>query len=158
MSVDGTQWLDSKRSARNCGRVGLPIVPRRGQAKALYEPPVGSPYIGGYPDRSLHGKRYLGVIVQWEHPIEPPEVGCPGAWYRSPFIDSLYPYMRRRTSVGDRVQNPRFDAADWRIQEAVMYLEAEQERWHAHVNDVQFERSKQAAANKQAAGNPRGRR
>lgn len=69
-------------------------------------------------------------------------MGCPGAWYRTPYVDSLVfadghtRYYRRRTRGGGRAQNPLFDAADWQVQRAILYLEAEEDRCADYVERV----------------------
>lgn len=98
--------------------------------------------MGHYPDRQLAGTTVLGVAQRPESPFEPPENGCPGAWYRSPFIDSVWPYMRRRTEAGGRVSNPRFDSADWLVQAAVLLQEVEEERAIGYVRDIAMQRAK----------------
>jgi len=99
---------------------------------SVHEVTHGSPYMGRRPDRSLAGTKNLGRDVLWEQPLEPECDGCPGGWYRTAFVDSLDPYFRRRTGEGARVPNPRFDSADWLVQDAVMYFEEEQERLIAY--------------------------
>lgn len=165
---DGS-WNAQAREARGCKVPGLPVVPFNPTA-ALYQKVQGangSPYIGRYPDRRLVGAKYLGVLVpSWKEPFDPPELGCPGAWYRTPFIDSLDPYTRRRDSNGGRVPNPLFDSADRVIQALAMRLEEEEERAHAYTMKAQADRARaeleaQAAAQKNAPasrGRGRGRR
>lgn len=102
----------------------------------------GSPYIGRYSDRKLAGTKYLGVAINWQEPFDPPDYGCPGAWYRTPFIDSLDRYRRPRDDHGGRVHNPMFDSADWQIQGLVMFLEKEEERAHDYSMKVMHERSR----------------
>lgn len=124
------------RSARGCTLHGVEPVERKPKAAKLYQITHATPYMGRYPDQSLAGTLVLGVPQKVETPYEPPENGCPGAWYRSPFIDSLFPYMRRRTSDGGRVQNPRFDSAHWQTQNAILEFETEEERAHAYAQQV----------------------
>lgn len=139
------EWRDEVRSARGCtlGPPHVHAVERRPTAKALLMPTFGSAYRGRYPDRSV--REVLGYPVgpdgiPYERLPEDPADGCPGAWYRTPFIDSVDPYARRRTRDGGRVRNPRFDGADWLIQEAVLYLEDEEERAIAYAEKVQADR------------------
>lgn len=89
--------------------------------------------MGRYPDKRLAGLRVLGLEQRTATPFEEPESGCPGAYYRTPLIDSLWPFMRRRTRDGGRVENPLWRGAHWMILAAVQALEVEEERWHAHV-------------------------
>jgi hypothetical protein len=81
-------------------------------------------------------------------PLEDPSWGCPAAWYRTRYIDSFDRYTRRRTDDGGRVPNPRFDSADWQIQDAVLLYEREQERALVHVEQISLDR---AAARRKAA-------
>ena len=56
--------------------------------------------------------------------------GCPGAWYRTPFFDSVARYKRRSTEGGGRVANPRLDRCDDDVVlEAVALLEAFEDAW-----------------------------
>src|SRR5690606_31532039 len=91
---DGT-WEKTIREARACGlggSLGMPPVRRdRPTALALYNPSKATPYMGRYPDQRLAGTAQLGRAVNWQAPNEDPSLGCPGAWYRTPYIDSLDP-------------------------------------------------------------------
>lgn len=101
-------------------------------SQALHEVKNANPYMGRHPDRSLAKTYELGREVNWERPLEASCDGCPGAWYRTPFVDDLAPYLRRRSEGGARVPNPRFDGADWLVQDAVMCYEDEEERLIAY--------------------------
>jgi len=152
------KWIPERRASRGCNLPGLPSVPHAPTVAGLWEV-KGSPYMGRQPNKALAGTRALDLPVSPVAPWEPPEDGCPGAWYRTKYIDSIWPYVRRRTGDGGRVPNPRFDAADWQIQGAVMRLEAEEERWHSYILKVGHERDKAAAeARERAAGNSHGGR
>jgi hypothetical protein len=154
--------MDDMRSARGCTLHGVHPVERKPTAK-LYQikTPAGqtlSAYMGHYPDRTLAGTTVLGVPQFPDSPFEPPENGCPGAWYRSPFIDSLWPFMRRRTKGGGRVPNPKFDSADWFVQEAVAYYEQEEERCIAYIREIEATRAQAAKAKTEPEPPPRGAR
>jgi hypothetical protein len=97
-------------------------------------------YLGGYPDQRLLGTVDM-VPVNPDMPHERTADGCPGGWYRSSFVDSIVPYLRRRTEGGGRVQNPRFDSASWQIQEAALHVEHEQERRQGWISEERFKRS-----------------
>lgn len=101
--------------------------------------------MGRYPDQRLAGTTQLGRATNWQAPLEDPRIGCPGAWYRTPYIDSLDPYYRRRDGNGGRIENPRFDAADWQIQKAIMLIEEEEERWHRYISNEQHQRAQKRA-------------
>ena len=45
-------------------------------------------------------------------PPEDPAEGCPGGYYRSLFVASVAPYLRRRDGQGNRVANPLLDRTD----------------------------------------------
>lgn len=92
--------------------------------------------MGRYRDRSLAGTTVLGLEQRPETPFEDPSIGCPGAWYRSPFVDSLWPYMRKRTRGGGRVSNPLFDGACWQFQQAILQFEIEEERAITFVDNA----------------------
>lgn len=146
--TDQGEWRDDVRRARGCtlGPPYAPHVERKPTAKQLLTPAFGSPYRGRYPDRSVrtifgHPVSQTGHNgISIERLPEDPADGCPGAWYRTPLIDCVDAYARRRTRDGGRVTNPRFDAADWLIQEAVLYLEDEEERAIAYAEKVQADR------------------
>jgi hypothetical protein len=116
--------------------------------------------MGRYPDKALAGTKVLGVPINPETPLEDPERGCPGAWYRTAYIDSLWRYFRKRIEGGGRVPNPLFDQADWQIQSAVMQFEYEQDRWSNYIATVRQDRqeARDAKASKEAHGGRRGRR
>lgn len=158
---DGT-WRDDVRSSRACGLAGIPPVRPKPTAQALYQVQIGSAYRGRYPDRSLIGTVYLGVPIDernWEKPIEDPADGCPRAWYGNAFIDSIDKYSRRRTEDGGRVPNPRFDQADWLIQDAIRELEDQEERFESYVLKVSMDRQEvqRTAQAAKAAAPPRPR-
>ena len=49
----------------------------------------------------------------WAAPTErADEAGCPGAWYRTAFVDSLARYYRRRDRNGNRIENPLLSRCD----------------------------------------------
>lgn len=132
------------RASRACTLPGAPAPAPT--ADGLFEPIVGSPYFGREPIREK--LVYLGRPIIPEEPLEDPADGCPGGWYRTPFVDDLDDHSRRRTTTGDRVSNPAFDNADWQTQEAVLYLEAQQEQAIAYVDraiEARHERARQAA-------------
>jgi hypothetical protein len=119
-----------------CTRPDLPPITWQIRRRALLTRPKANPincsiYFGRYPDPALEGTEDL-IKVHPEYPHEPTADGCPGGWYRTAYMDSVFPYLRRRTTAGGRVDNPRFTGAGWQVQAAVMYFEHEEERWHAY--------------------------
>ncbi|HUU96313.1 MAG TPA: hypothetical protein VM487_11280 [Phycisphaerae bacterium] len=117
-------------------------------ARELLYLPTVSPisarrYRGRYPDPALEGTIDL-YPVDSNEPHERSADGCPGGWYRTPYVDSVAPYLRRRTEGGGRVENPLFTTAPMQVQAAVMHYEAEQERWHAHKAEVTHQRWEKA--------------
>lgn len=66
-----------------------------------------------------------GTDNNWARPLEDPDVmGCPGSWYRTPFIQSLLEYYRERDDQGNRVPNPKLDRCDDPlVHEAIVLLE-----------------------------------
>lgn len=79
-----------------------------------------------------------GHRVNPAKPLESPEHGCPGGWYRSRFVWSLNRYFRIRTEGGGRVSHPLLDRCDDElILEFIAIYEREQERCNAHRIEVQ---------------------
>lgn len=75
-------------------------------------------------------------VSDWDRPHEDIErEGCPGAWYRTPFVASLQPYMRRFDANDGRISNPLLDrTSDRLVLEAVAYLEdAEETAFGEHL-------------------------
>jgi hypothetical protein len=142
--ADGS-WDDDARSARGCTLFGAPPVDRKPKAARLYQITLGTPYMGRYPDPSLAGSEVLGIPQNPATPYEPPENGCPGAWYRTPFIDSIWPFTRRRLPGGGRVDNPKFTDAHWLIRDAVRSLEVEEERAQFYLDKIAEDRAREAA-------------
>lgn len=93
-----------------------------------------------------------------KYPFEVLADGCPGGWYRTAYMDSVAPYVRRRTDGGGRVPNPRFDAAPWQVQAAAMIVELEQERWHAEIRRLVSERAQREADKRAKKAGKRGPR
>jgi hypothetical protein len=80
------------------------------------------------------------VAGSWEEPHEPIEDGCPGGYQRSPLVEDLLRYVRRRTKGGGRVPNPFFDRLEDDLAiEAVMYFEREQDNASAYAELAAFE-------------------
>lgn len=95
-----------ERSARGCTREDLPPVE--------WDVDVG---------------RIAFCVGGRDGQAEPPEHGCPGGYQRSPLVWSIDRYYRRRIDGGGRVANPHLDRCDdWLVLDAVLYLEAEEER------------------------------
>lgn len=75
----------------------------------------------------------------WATPHEnPDEMGCPGSWYRSGFVQSLLRYYRKRDDKGGRVANPALDqCTDPLVHEAILVLESwEDEGWADYLDAV----------------------
>lgn len=120
-------------------RVGLRPDPARQRARLCVLPsfdasthqqgqPIKRVWMGRGPNREREGKE-----PDWSAPHEPiDEMGCPGAWYRTPWMRSLDRYYRRRTEGGGRVENPAFtQCKDPLVIEAILYLEACEDAAHA---------------------------
>jgi hypothetical protein len=79
-----------------------------------------------------------------DHPYEEFTEGCPGGWYRTPYVDSVLVYLRTRSEHGVRNQNHYLDATtDRRVLDAVYYVEREQERLFARRAELLAESYKQ---------------
>ena len=56
-----------------------------------------------------------GQDGDWQRPLEDiASNGCPGSYYRSAFVRSLWPF-RRKASDGNRIANPLLDRCDDRL-------------------------------------------
>lgn len=112
--------------------------------RALYSRVAGKHflYLGRWPSKRQPDidPSVIGISCPPHEPVEGPQDGCPAGWARSPFVNSVARYARRRTEGGGRVPNPFFDRAPWQVQEAVLYYEDEQERWHEYKARVDADR------------------
>lgn len=118
---DGLQPDFAKQRARLCVLPGFDCSTwPKGQ-------PVKRVWMGRGPDRAREGK-----AGDWAAPNEPiAEMGCPGAWYRTPFLRSLDRYYRRRTDGGGRIDNPALtQCTDPLVHEAIQTLEAYEDAAH----------------------------
>jgi hypothetical protein len=85
-------------------------------------------------------------------PLEPIEAdGCPGGWYRTPFVESVLRYARRPAGDGGRVPNRLLDLCDDELViEAVERLEAHEDQWRNARENAQIERHNAEIAAMQA--------
>lgn len=135
----GARLLKHERAARCCA---LPdFDAREWTFEKLYPIHMGAP-----PDYSrspgVRGKDDRGDN-DWTEPLEDIEnEGCPGAWYRTAFVESLLRYRRRPCEGGGRVVNPLLDRCtdEWII-EAIAELERWEDAWSAEHIDAVFERA-----------------
>lgn len=121
-----------------CTREDLPEV-------AWADDPSPVLYQCGRPgDPAWAGKRIGGHAINWQHPPEDVEDGCPYGVGMGAFTASVLDYQRRRTHDGGRVPNRRYDTLDPAerplVLEAVHHLEAEQERVAAAFLEAQAEK------------------
>lgn len=122
--IAGTYDLDpDEQAARCCARPGFDTRTWTGD-KAYSDYWLGAP-----PRYDLEPGKDTPGRADWHHPHEDIEgEGCPGAWYRTPYVASLAPYLRRQDDHGGRIPNPRLDRCDDRlVLEAVALAEVEQE-------------------------------
>jgi hypothetical protein len=127
------EWLDHPRSKRGCTRIDLPPVAWDVDANAIHR----GGWMGRHPitaaQADAQAARGTRIKVAPKYPTEDPDDGCPAGWYRSLFVASLYPYLRRRDSNGNRVANLMLDRTDDDvIVQLAMLAEDEQERWEAY--------------------------
>ena len=102
----------------------------------------------GYDRRNWTGERLLRIHMgapprydlevqanDWAAPNEDIEnEGCPGAWYRTPFIESLLRYRRTACGDGGRVPNRLLDLCDDELViEAINILEAHEDAWRGEA-------------------------
>jgi hypothetical protein len=115
-------------------------VPRLPTVEGLIEPRLGNPYMGRHATHELDALVQLGRRNAIGKPREDIEDGCPGAWYRTPFVDSVDRYTRDSVKGGGRVDNPFFTSAPWQVQAAVIHLEREEARCRAYIDGVVADR------------------
>lgn len=78
-----------------------------------------------------------------QHPPEDPEDGCPGAWYRTPWVASVLRYRRRPDGNGGRVPSRLYDTcADELVLEAVELLELLEDAWRGEWQSARWARLK----------------
>lgn len=67
--------------------------------------------------------------------------GCPGAWYRTPFVESLLRYRRRPCEGGARVANAFLDRCqDELVLEATQLMEVYEDTWHGeHLHQIRLQ-------------------
>lgn len=127
------EWVDMPREKRGCTRVDLPAVTWDIDANAIHR----GGWMGRAPisqaDADAQAAKGTRIKVSPKYPTEDPTDGCPAGWYRSIFIASLYPYLRRRDAQGGRVANLMLERVeDDVIVQLAMLAEEEQERWEAY--------------------------
>lgn len=119
------EFHDQKRSLLGCTRIDLPPVEWHVDVSRIHS--------GGHMGRApAHPSMQPSGVKRWnpKQPTEDPTDGCPAGWYRSIFIGSIYPYLRRRDDHGNRVANLLLDRCDDDlILQLIAYAEEEQERW-----------------------------
>lgn len=81
----------------------------------------------------------------WAAPLENAEIiGCPGAWYRTDWLESLIRrYYRQPDEQRNRVPNPAYDKSDdMVVQEAIRLLEGFEDAAHADYMNRLYESRK----------------
>lgn len=129
------EFIDEKRAIYGCTRADLERVPWKVDPIRIR----AGGHMGRLPIYAPDLK-YCGIDVNPELPFEDPAEGCPAGWYRSRFIASLLPYLRRRDGNGGRVQNLMLDRTDDEvIIQLAMLAEDEQERWENYRVEAMFD-------------------
>lgn len=120
------EWNDIERASRGCHRPDLPEV----------QWDVSVTKLRHYHGRARALELQADPTIDWEHPTEDPDEGCPGAWRIGPWVWSVVRYARRTTETGARVPNPYHDQLDAnanpRLVAAVAYYEHEVDCAIAH--------------------------
>ena len=151
---DDGSWRGARRAQRGCTRVDLPRVEWDIDLKKLLLEPTRRADIFFGQERKIteDERRRIRRVSSGINPekIEDPEQGCPAGWYYTRFVNSVFPYLRRRTSSGGRVDNPRFNAAPPVVQRAVLYFEDQQEEAERSDRLLEAERWDRKAKREQA--------
>lgn len=97
-------------------------------------------HMGRGRDYSREGKG------DWAAPTERiDETGCPGAWYRTAFVDSILRYYRRCDRNGNRIENPLLTRCDDElVLEAVRTLEAYEDNAAAEAEAAAIEAARRS--------------
>jgi len=107
------QLVPYAQAARNCALPGFNVGTWTGDRLVRI-------HMGRGRDYSREGKG------DWAAPAERiDETGCPGAWYRTAFVDSVLRYYRRRDRNGNRIENPLLTrCTDELVLEAIRAIES----------------------------------
>lgn len=134
----GYKFRLSEQTDRNCILPGFDLSTWTGER--LVQIRMGAP-----PEYEREGKNDHDTRGPWHEPYEDiSEEGCPGAWYRTPFVESLLRYYRRRDDQGNRVPNPALDRCeDHLVHEAVLELEHHEDAWRAEWDECRYELMRQ---------------
>lgn len=85
-------------------------------------------------------RRYMGLLkilpTDPPNPVEPHEDGCPGAWYRSAFVNSLHKYERLLTKSGFSENLLLSRCEDRLVLEAVQLYEREKLAARNHYEEL----------------------
>lgn len=135
----GAELVHEERAARHCALPGFDTRTWHRAPERLY--PI---HMGRRPryDLSLGEPDPEGKVVNWAKPEEDIfDEGCPGAWYRTPFVLSLLRYYRRPCGDGGRVANTLLDrCADEWIHDAIRELEWWEAAWQREHSEALFAR------------------
>lgn len=103
-------------------------------------------HMGAPPDWSRDDGETCAT--EWSQPAEDIfEEGCPAAWVRTAFLQSLLRYRRRPTEGGGRTANTLLDrCADEWIHDAIAELERWEDAWFQEHRDAALERIKKKGA------------
>ncbi len=101
--------------------------------------------MGSPPDYERDGQPDHPYEGSWAQPRENlEEGGCPGAYYRTPWVESVMRYYRRRDDNGNRIANPALDRCDDPlVHEAVLELEYHEDSWRAEYESKRAEMMRQ---------------
>lgn len=134
----GTRLLDpDARAAMSCALPGWDLRRNTGERLVRLRVHMGAP-----PRYEGEGRDH-----DWDRPLEPVENGCPGAWYRSPFAESVLRYRRRPDGNGGRIPNRLLELCeDELVIEAVETLEAYEDAWRADYQAAHLAKHKREGA------------
>ena len=126
---------EDQRKLHRCTRVDLPEVEWPEGNPSMPRPHLGRNRLIVIREQKM---MYQGHTVKsWQYPPEDWGNGCPGGWYRTPFIASIWKYIRSRDEIGGWNDNEFLrDTNNALVKAACRYYETYVENRHSYQNHL----------------------